>query len=917
MWHFAPSSDSLTRPRIAVAVVSAIAAASVGYYAWQSQTDYDGALNGQGLHRSNAVRRSRRSRRASASSYASHVNEDYASEPAQAANDGETLVEEWWNDPNVMQPPARAGHNIVSLLFRVSEDNARRNACVHRGCACNSCGMVPIRGVRYRCANCADFDLCETCESQGVHIKTHIFYKIKIPAPPFGPRQMQPVWYAGDPDTCIKNLPRGLINKLSKETGFERPEIEAFWEQFTFMANTEWREDPDGLQLAMDKKTFERCLVPSGGSRHATPNLIHDRMFSFYDTNNDDLIGFAEFLQGLAYRKRRDKLRRIFQGYDIDGDGFVDRRDFLRMFRAYYVLYKQMHRDILDGLDDQLMGSQEAQQLVTSRQPLSSLFGREARVPRDNRNLTGEGKVFRTNGEVELEEGQSEVINADGGDTSTREDVLTRLFAPYITTPPFISGPWPAQMGSPDSQPDTPYWDALLDPPSTLQELPALLIGSRRHEEDEELDEAELTSPEEENAPDNRSDMENRSQTEDVLRVVNGDDASPSRVDPSQYTNALPTESQMRSRFMTHRRQMGPDIDRRRRTAARKQLHERWKRRNFYLDEEEGGAAPEGWEEDEDVLANLNGVPGSSKGAQTSRAEPRSRSSSKVRFAEDGDAFETQSHSSTSSRDLEIPDEERDAGKEILYQVTQQAFNELLDAIFKEKEELAFEAARTKESRNKHRSLFENIDAEELDDTSVEGSPVIQRRQPDDRSLDELLRVSGYTVDTDLVPEFMPNAGAEAGVEAEPEAEVEAEPEVVDEEATVPVNETKDSEDEPDEGPQEPHRDPTMPQFRPNSDVMHHNTAPQADTAASPSTIKRNLQSKLKTEKESCREADEDISHSTLIRWKRLDVAEKEAEERGGWGKLSFEEFEDIYKSHENAGNRLDYLGSWVDFCIP
>ncbi len=56
--------------------------------------------------------------------------------------------------------------------------------------------------------------------------------------------------------------------KLSKETGFERLELEAFWEQWTFMANTEWREDPDDLGLAMDRKTFERCLVPSGGYRH-------------------------------------------------------------------------------------------------------------------------------------------------------------------------------------------------------------------------------------------------------------------------------------------------------------------------------------------------------------------------------------------------------------------------------------------------------------------------------------------------------------------------------------------------------------------------------------------------------------------------------------------------------------------------
>jgi hypothetical protein len=281
-------------------------------------------------------------------------------------NDGDTVVEssnqaaEWYNNPALVTQQ-RAGHNLVTLLFRVSEDNSRRNACIHRGCQCNNCNTVPIRGIRYRCANCADFDLCETCESQGLHTKTHVFYKIKVPAPPSGLRQMQSVWYTGDPENCIKYLPKSLVTKLCEETGFERPEVEAYWEQWTYMANNEWRDDPDELFLAMDRKTFERCLVPSAGSRHTAPNLIHDRMFSFYDTNGDGLISFTEFLHGLAYRNRKDKLKKVFDGYDIDGDGYVDRRDFLRIFRAYYVLFKQMHRDVLDGLDEQVMASCEAQ----------------------------------------------------------------------------------------------------------------------------------------------------------------------------------------------------------------------------------------------------------------------------------------------------------------------------------------------------------------------------------------------------------------------------------------------------------------------------------------------------------------------------------------------------------------------------
>ncbi|KAK1450705.1 hypothetical protein CCUS01_02161 [Colletotrichum cuscutae] len=918
MWLPLPSTDTLTRPRIAVVLFSAVAAASLGYYTYQANRDQYDEVPGPGLHRSNAVRRNhRRSRRNSLSSEGSHGDENVDLDAERPANDADTIVDggtvdEWWNDPNSMQPQARAGHNIVSLLFRVSEDNARRNACVHRGCACNACGVVPIRGVRYRCANCADFDLCETCESQGVHIKTHIFYKIKVPAPPFGPRQMQPVWYTGDPDTQIRNLSKGLMARLSRETGFERPEIEAFWEQFTYMANTEWREDPDELALAMDKKTFERCLVPSGGSRHATPNLIHDRMFSFYDTNNDDLIGFTEFLHGLAYRKRKDKLRKIFEGYDIDGDGFVNRRDFLRMFRAYYVLYKQMHRDILDGLDDQLMGSTEAQQLVTSRQPLSSLFGREGRVPRADGNNRSEGKIFHPNGDVELEPGRRGVVSDNRVDTSGREDVLTRLFAPYI------GSPWSLQMRSPDSEPDTPYWDALLNPPTTIDDLPALLTGQRRERNGIDFDfENEMGSSDGEEGGNNNSDAENRSQPGDDPAQVNGTTNHNQRVDPDQFTNAMPTESQLRAQVINHKRQMAPDIERKRRQAARKQLHDRWKRRQFYLDEEEGALAPDGWQSDEDVLVNLNGVAESSKAAQQQTLPPRSRSSSKVRFAEDMDDYEIRSNPSTSSRSvperwggMEIPDEERDAGREILYQVTQQAFNELLDAIFKDKENLAVKAAATKAKRDKNRPLFEHLTVAEPKRKVVE--PRQPRKALDEdkpvaeRTLEELLMTSGYRIGENGETENVPISDERQRVE-----------EVIDsDEDDVEVNE--DNEEDVSTVEEVEYRDPTMPQFRPNSEAgepMSPGSTPPTSDDSSLSTkgLKSPLQGKTpKSSKES-----KTIPHFTLLEWKRLDLAEKEAADRGGWGKLSFDEFEEIYKSQENAGNRLDYLGSWVDFCIP
>lgn len=903
MWLSTPSADTLTRPRLAVAVVSAVAAVSVGYYAYQSSRAFrpEELPPGGNLHRSNAIRRTRHTPRRddtrSSSSSEAPGDENVEANNPPPAGDAETVVdvaeEEWWNDPSGFPPSQRAGHNIVNLLFRVSEDNARRNGCVHRGCQCNACGMVPIRGVRYRCANCADFDLCETCETQGLHIRTHIFYKIRVPAPPFGPRQMQPVWYTGDPDTCRRNLPRGLIAKLSRDTGFERPELEAFWEQWTFMANSEWREDPDELCVAMDRKTFERCLVPTGASRHAAPNLIHDRMFSFYDSNNDDLIGFSEFLHGLSYRKRKDKLRKVFEGYDIDGDGYVDRRDFLRMFRAYYVLYKQMHKDILDGLEDQLLASTEAQQLVTSRQPLSSLFGREGRVPAADGDVRFEGKTYHPDGSIDVDDGYHGATVEDRGDTASREDILTSLFAYDTDHRPrrrFVARRdtdtnWRTVRRLSGNDTDRTYWVTLLEPPTTLDGLPDIIAGNHHPEIEETEDEAD-------------------DQEDD-----DGDDANGHQRDSDSTAGAAQTDSERRARFLSQARRQAPKLEKRRRDMARGQLHERWKRRQFYLDEEEGGMAPEDWDNDEDILVHLSKAAEEAKSSgQAAPSTTRSRSSSKVRFAEDMDDYDIRSNPSTSSRSvperwggMDIPDAERDAGKEILYQVTQQAFNELLDTIFKWVEDLAVEAAETKEQREKYKEEIEAVESEDEKDQAGEpaGTQPLGRaseRAVEDKTLEELLSETGYQV----VP--VPDA---------PRNAVELDYSINLSDYTIP-SETSVSGDE---APEE-YRDPTMPQFRPNSDATPYHDWSSMPTQSADALFEDGGDDK-RSQHESETSTVSEPTIETLRRWSVLTSAEANAAERGGWGRLSFDEFEAIYKNQEDLGNRLDYLGSWIDFCIP
>ncbi|KFY33301.1 hypothetical protein V494_07714 [Pseudogymnoascus sp. VKM F-4513 (FW-928)] len=1043
---------SLSRPRIAVVLVTVLASAYGIYYLHRSSDDAESAVDltlpsGPGLHRTNAVRR--RHRRPTPrtgdgaednpdSSQDESDDTDNESGPVvlRPLTDGETIVEDFDFD-QFLDPPwdrQRAGQHMVQLLFRISEDATKRNAYVHRGTLCNACGVVPIRGIRYRCANCADYDLCESCESQGHHYRTHVFYKIRVPISNYAPRQLQSAFYPGDPDTAVKMLTRDLTTRLTRETGLDRPEIEAYWEQWTYMANTEWRDDPDGLYLAMDRRTFDRCLVPSDGNRYAAPNLIHDRMFAFYDQNNDDLISFPEYLQGLAFRKSKNKIRRVFDGYDINGDGYVDRKDFLRMFRSYYVLFKNMRKDMLDSMDEHAVNSVEAHQLVNSRQPLSSAFGRDGRFGRaSNPRAAGEGKQPNPDGDLEIVDGKG-IVNPSGDDHGDKADVFRD----------------PLGRAMNDFPPDTSgnYWGVVSSPPPTLETLQSRV-----------LENIMATRAQQENTPPESERPEDPELADEVdvnwppgivepcdISEVLGMDVPFDQVPRSQRAKIIDVASKRVLRN-AHLEQEAITNDR---------MHERWRRRQFYTDEEEGVEAPPDWKTEEDVPL---GETKSEEAPQMPAPSPRSRSSSKVRFAEDMDDYETRSNPSTSSRSvperwggMEIPEAEKDAGKDVLYQVAQQAFNELLDNLFKNAEDAAIASLSSKKTRALHRHLFTNVyfewwaervdmsyaeqnskESDDVDKKSLEAelarhiqkeirswneeptSIGVEIEETREAPLDALLAHSGYSIDdgTDV---------AEPGVTPDHDTAVHDGSSLESQSQDIPVDEHHRDLLEVLRGPipdqTEPplptdedeytdllqsYRDPTLPQFRPSAvspptpsqqlpepqdtpvpttettELPHHEGSDRSNhersrtskrsgkahrsrgknstESSTPKPAKplktplRDLQKELLTEMKADVTVPTEV-HRSLAQWdwmalyklREMESTESDARMRGGWGRIGWAEFENIVRlrdpawraekrelsegSKPEAGRRImkreqdvermmEYLGSWIEMCIP
>ena len=67
------------------------------------------------------------------------------------------------------------------LTLNEQNQNLNQNEMVHKGIKCNHCGVENIKGIRYKCLQCNDFNLCGGCEESCDHDPAHILIKIRKP----------------------------------------------------------------------------------------------------------------------------------------------------------------------------------------------------------------------------------------------------------------------------------------------------------------------------------------------------------------------------------------------------------------------------------------------------------------------------------------------------------------------------------------------------------------------------------------------------------------------------------------------------------------------------------------------------------------------------------------------------------------
>jgi len=70
-----------------------------------------------------------------------------------------------------IHPPS---HPLLKLKESKQKD-------VHDNIVCDGCNVTPIKGIRYKCGICRDYDLCSTCEAKNEHPIDHPLIKLKVP----------------------------------------------------------------------------------------------------------------------------------------------------------------------------------------------------------------------------------------------------------------------------------------------------------------------------------------------------------------------------------------------------------------------------------------------------------------------------------------------------------------------------------------------------------------------------------------------------------------------------------------------------------------------------------------------------------------------------------------------------------------
>mmetsp|Transcript_40961 Transcript_40961/g.63932 ORF Transcript_40961/g.63932 Transcript_40961/m.63932 type:complete len:577 (+) Transcript_40961:223-1953(+) len=205
--------------------------------------------------------------------------------------------------PGLSLVPRRAGDG-VSLRFQVLDmgnqgpghigfvqDPQYRRREVHTNIVCDGCQMNPIVGPRYKCGQCADFDLCERChasfcrrDGHRIHNASHTFRRLSA-AETLSSQAMLAEFLGRAirqqvPDTrpASENAIKDL-EKITFESG-----VSEIGEEACVICQDEYEEGQELVRLPCKHEFHSSCVISWLGRMNTCPSCRHELEVSTPDT---------------------------------------------------------------------------------------------------------------------------------------------------------------------------------------------------------------------------------------------------------------------------------------------------------------------------------------------------------------------------------------------------------------------------------------------------------------------------------------------------------------------------------------------------------------------------------------------------------------------------------------------------------
>ncbi|KAI3632610.1 hypothetical protein MIR68_009716 [Amoeboaphelidium protococcarum] len=289
---------------------------------------------------------------------------------------------------HLMSPAMKSPNSeaLIQLLNSVSETQAQIDAHIHRGVTCNECHQSAIRGIRFKCLNCMDFDICQQCQFTTTHNPLHCFVQIKIPIPPLAnPRiaLLRPFYNGNMNQSYTDPVDSDDMDSVRAETAFDPLQFGALYQQFLSQA-VSVQQNNDGTVIAViTKDNFTRCFGPIGNGN----KYLIDRLFQVFSSLNDKEIisagitfgGFIRCMNILINGTKELKIEFAFKVIDSGFKGAIVQEDLKRFLIAYLDLSKEFVRDVVrsvgeETLDNFNMRGVGSGNLIKNTAPVSASF---------------------------------------------------------------------------------------------------------------------------------------------------------------------------------------------------------------------------------------------------------------------------------------------------------------------------------------------------------------------------------------------------------------------------------------------------------------------------------------------------------------------------------------------------------------